>query len=141
MLPRNSIERFRIGRMEHHPDYRDHLIKTRQRSQTEYDKAILILSGGALAVTISFVKDIVGGHASGMPLLLISWVCWGISCASVLYSHYSSVVAHNEAIDAIDNEREPDIASDKLTGVLNRVSGGLFLLGLLFFCVFAYVNV
>lgn len=118
-----------------------HLVETRQKSQKEYDKAVLILSGGALAVTISFVRDIVGGHASCMPLLFISWVCWGISCASVLYSHFSSVVAHNEAIDAIDNNREPDIASDKLTTVLNRASGGLFLLGLLLFCVFAYLNV
>jgi hypothetical protein len=124
------------------PDpYREHLVKTRQKSQTEYDKAILLLSGGALAVTISFVRDIVGGRALCMPLLFIAWFFWGLSCASVLYSHYSSVVAHNEAIAAYDQDGEPDIASNKLTKVLNLLSGGLFLLGLLAFCLFAYVNI
>jgi hypothetical protein len=121
-------------------DYRKHLVDTRQKSQDAYDKTVLALSAGALGVTISFVKEIVGGHPVLLRLLLVAWICWGISCATVLYSHFSSVAAHNEAIAALDENREPNIGSDKATKILNLVSGALFLLGLLLFCVFAYIN-
>jgi hypothetical protein len=116
------------------------LVDTRQKSQDAYDKTVLALSAGALGVTISFVKEIVGGHPVLLRLLLVAWICWGISCATVLYSHFSSVAAHNEAIAALDENREPNIGSDKATKILNLVSGALFLLGLLLFCVFAYIN-
>jgi hypothetical protein len=123
--------------------YRKHLVKTRQASQTSYDSAVLMLSGGGLGVSIAFIKDIVGGanHAQWMPLAVFAWFFWGISCASVLYSHFSSVVAHDEWIDALDNNREPDIASDKLTRCFNVASGVLFLLGAFFFCLFTYINI
>ena len=116
------------------------MVDTRQKSQDAYDKTVLALSAGALGVTISFVKEIVGGHPVSLRLLLVAWICWGISCATVLYSHFSSVAAHNEAIAALDENREPNIGSDKATKILNLVSGALFLLGLLLFCVFAYIN-
>lgn len=122
------------------PTYRDHLVETRQKSQDSYDKAVLALAGGGLGVTINFVKDIVGTHPRATVLLFTAWICWGISCATVLYSHFSSVAAHNEAIATLDEDREPDIASDKLTRLLNVGSGALFLLGLLLFGLFAYIN-
>jgi hypothetical protein len=123
--------------------YRNHLVKTRQASQSNYDKAVLLLSAGALGVSMTFVKDIVGDpkKAYWMPLLMVAWICWGISCASVLYSHFASVSAHDESIAALDDEREPDIASNKMTGFLNVTSGVFFLVGLVLFCVFAYCNI
>jgi hypothetical protein len=121
-------------------DYRKHLVDTRQKSQDAYDKTVLALSAGALGVTISFVKEIVGGHPRVTWLLFTAWACWGISCAAVLYSHFSSVAAHKEAIAALDENREPEIGSNKATKIFNIVSGAVFLLGLLFFCVFAYIN-
>jgi hypothetical protein len=121
-------------------DYRKHLVDTRQKSQDAYDKTVLALSAGALGVTINFVKKIVGSHPASTRLLLLAWICWGVSCATVLYSHFSSVAAHKEAIAALDEDREPNIASNKLTKILNIGSGALFLLGLLLFCLFAYSN-
>lgn len=126
--------------MASHDTYRKHLVKTRQKSQDAYDKTVLALSAGALGVTINFVKDIIGGHPHSTGLLLVAWACWGVSCATVLYSHFSSVAAHNEAIAALDENREPDIASNKLTKCLNAISGALFLIGLILFCIFAYCN-
>jgi hypothetical protein len=121
-------------------DYRRHLVETRQKSQDAYDKTVLVLSAGALGVTINFVKEILGGHPVSTAFLLLAWICWGVSCATVLYSHFSSVAAHNEAIAALDADREPNEGSNKVTKILNIVSGALFLFGLLFFCVFAYSN-
>jgi len=121
-------------------DYRSHLVDTWHKSQDAYDKTVLALSAGALGVTISFVKDIVGAHPHVMGLLLAAWACWATSCAAVLYSHFSSVAAHNEAIAALDVDRKPNIGSNKVTKFLNRGSGVLFLIGLIVFCVFAYVN-
>ena len=123
--------------------YRKHLVERRGVSQGHYDNAVLALSAGALGVSITFVKNIIGDpkEAQWMPLLMIAWIFWGISCASVLYSHFASVSAHDESIDALDNRREPDIASNKITGLLNRLSGIFFMAGLLLFCAFAYSNI
>jgi hypothetical protein len=82
----------------------------------------------------------VGGHPRATGLLFVAWIFWGVSCATVLYSHFSSVVAHNEAITAFDKNGEPDIAANKLTKILNALSGTLFVLGLLVFGFFAYIN-
>jgi hypothetical protein len=126
--------------MDSDSDYRKHLVDTRQKSQDAYDKTVLALSAGGLGVTINFVKPIVGGQPHGKALLFWAWICWGLSCATVLYSHFASVAAHNEAIAALDEDREPDQASDKATKSLNIGSGALFLIGLLLFGLFAYRN-
>ena len=121
-------------------DYRAHLVETRQKSQQTYDNAVLVLSAGALGVTINFVKEVVRGEPHVVWLLTIAWACWGISCACILYSHFASVLAHREAIAAWDENREAEQALDKVTNSLNAASGGLFLLGLLLFCTFALYN-
>src|SRR5262245_25066253 len=74
--------------------YRTHLIESWQKSQVAYDKAVLALSAGALGVTINFVKDIIGGPPIAMWLLVLAWIAWAVSCAAILYSHFSSVAAH-----------------------------------------------
>jgi hypothetical protein len=121
-------------------EYRKHLVETRQKSQDAYDKTVLALSAGALGITINFVKAIIGAHPHSTGLLMTAWVCWGVGCAAVLYSHFASVTAHNEAIAALDEDREPDKGSDKVTMGLNFASGALFVVGLLLFGLFAYSN-
>ncbi len=40
--------------------YRQHLVDAEQQMQAEYDKAVLVLSGGAIGLSMTFLKDIVG---------------------------------------------------------------------------------
>ena len=41
-------------------EYRNGLIAAEQKSQDDYDKTIISLSGGALAISVVFIKDIMG---------------------------------------------------------------------------------
>src|SRR4051812_17758561 len=102
--------------------YRDLIEKGAQKSQSDYDKAVLTLSGGALGVSIAFVKDIVGKDAHHSYYLTAAWLLWGVSCAAVLLSYYSSAVAHRkESADFVARpaaDRSFSFA-DFLTHVLN----------------------
>lgn len=125
--------------------YRAWLSKLEVESQRSYDKAILTLSGGALGVTISFLKNVLHtGSPTAMGFLLASWACWGASLASVLYSFYSSNLALRKAIKQMDlgtiTEEQPGGAYDVATAMLNAASGIFFLAGTFLFVYFAYAN-
>src|SRR5436190_223645 len=59
-------------------EYRAHLVEARQKAFEDFDKTVLLLSGGALGVSITFVKDLIGpGILFCKGCLLSSWACWG----------------------------------------------------------------
>jgi len=122
------------------------LLSTLERdSQNSYDKAILTLSGGALGVTISFVKNVIGNMPKGTVFMFASWVCWGLSLACVLFSFYASNLALRRAVIQLDNEtiedEQPGGAFDTITAVLNAASGCFFLAGTFLFVYFGYKNI
>jgi hypothetical protein len=54
--------------------YRQSLIDTQIKLSESYDKLLITLSGGALALSITFLKDVIGSKEISCPsLLLISW--------------------------------------------------------------------
>jgi len=130
---------------ESNKEYRDLLISTLQESQRAYDKAVLTLSGGALGVSIAFLRDIVGPHSivcSG--LLFAAWLLWGVSVCFVLVSFLSSAFAQRHAITKVDSGQ---IHSSHLGGwfdtvtlVLNIGSGFFFVVGVILFGLFSYRN-
>ncbi len=64
-------------------DYRHQLVILEQQSQTNFDKTLLTLAGGALGVSFAFVKDFLGGRPPTLAvLLLVAWLCWVLSLAS-----------------------------------------------------------
>jgi preprotein translocase subunit SecY len=126
-------------------DYRKALQDAGQRMQTQYDTAIMALSGGALGVSMTFLKDIVlaKGVHNGVALL-IAWSCWGASVTCILISFYSSVAAFRKAVDQLDEKtiyvQKPGGTSDCATKVLNFLAGLFFVLGVIFIVVFAASN-
>ena len=65
-------------------DYRGLLISTEQASQTDFDKGVLALSGGALGLSFAFTKDIVGTtHVVHIGFLLSAWIAWAASSTAV----------------------------------------------------------
>ena len=122
------------------------LLSTLERdSQNSYDKAILTLSGGALGVTISFVKNVIGNTPKDTGFMFASWICWGLSLACILFSFFASNLALRRAVIQLDNEtiedEQPGGALDIFTAVLNAASGGFFLVGISFFVYFGYKNI
>lgn len=127
-------------------EYREKLLELEQQMQSSYDKAVMTLSGGALGISLTFIKDV----ASKTPLhapnwLLCAWICWGLSITGVLFSFFSSSMALRRAV------RQTDIGTmymeavggpwNIVTSILNPLAGLLFLLGVIAICVFVGGNV
>lgn len=125
-------------------EYRELLQRLENESQQSYDKAVMTLSGGALAVSFAFVKDFVPLEGANSLLFLIAaWIAWGLSLAATLLSHFFSTYALRSMIKAEDSgEREPSPGwLDSVTGALNFISGALFVTGVLLLAFFVYFNI
>jgi hypothetical protein len=125
--------------------YKEVLTRLEQEAQSDYDKAVMALSGGALGVTFSFWKELSGRAApvhSGF--LVVAWICWGLSVTSVLFSFYTSQRALRHAISQVEERTiylyRPGGWFGRITTSLNAFGGILFFLGLLLTCIFAYQN-
>ncbi|MEI9962542.1 MAG: hypothetical protein WDM76_15905 [Limisphaerales bacterium] len=126
-------------------DYRKALQVLEQKMQSEYDKAIMALSGGALGVSMTFLKDIVLDQGvSGGNFLLWAWVCWGISVTCTLFSFYTSAQALRRAVQQTDDRAiYLEMVGGKfncVTKILNFCAGALFMLGVILIVLFASRN-
>lgn len=125
-------------------EYRDHLIAAEQKAQEDFDKTVLSLSNGALAVSFAFLKDIIGSAPTNIMVLTIAWICWALSSTSILVSYYMSNKALRRAIKQIDSnmirQEVPGGWYDKITGFLNGLGLVLFVIGLLCMIWFVKLN-
>ena len=126
-------------------EYRMHLQTAEQKSQEDFDKTVLSLSGGALGISFVFLKDVIGPHPIINPtLLFVAWVAWGTSSFSVLASYYLSHLALRKAIKQIDTRtirtERPGGWFTIATIVLNAVGAILFLVGVFAITLFANAN-
>ena len=129
-------------------EYRKSLLSLQQQMQSEYDKAILALSGGALGISLTFLKDIVvrpGSSEIRTPgFLLLAWVCWGASATCILFSYFTSASALEKAVAQTDT-REIYITArgglfNTVTRWLNAFAGLFFLFGVILLVFFTYKN-
>ena len=126
-------------------DYRKGLQSLEQQMQSEYDKAILALSGGALGVSMTFLKDVVVKQGvQGGGFLLAAWICWGLSVTSTLFSLYTSAHALRRAIHQTDDQTiYLELAGgrfNQITKVLNLCAGLLFFAGVVSVVMFVSRN-
>jgi hypothetical protein len=125
-------------------EHRNYLTEAHQKAYEDFDKTVLLLSGGALGVSITFVKDIIGpGMLLGKRALLWSWGCWVASLLMVLLSYYFSQLTLSRAIAELDaglNPQRPGGVYRKFTLLLNALSGLLFFVGLILFIIFVSKN-
>ena len=124
--------------------YRDTLLALEQKSQEAYDKTVLTLSGGALALSMAFIKDVVplsGAH--NKSLLFWAWAVWAGSMACSVMSFYVSGIALRKAICELDDPCTSKRHKfwDALTNLLNAGAGAFFILGVFSICIFAWRNI
>lgn len=125
--------------------YRDHLVVAEQKTQEDFDKTVLSLSGGALGISFAFITDVAGEPPFIQPLLLfLAWLCWGASVSSVLVSYFASHLALRKTIKQVDagqiyNARVGG-AYDLATAALNGLGALLFIGGVILVVYFAYLN-
>ena len=126
-------------------NYRQHLMAAEQKSQSEYDKWVITLSGGALGVSFAFLKDVVGTKSIvSTGWLLAAWICWALGISSGLASHFFSSLALRRAIKQTDEKIiyviRPGGWMSGLTFGLNIAAGVLFLCGVLSIIAFVAKN-
>lgn len=130
--------------------YKSGLQQAAADMQREFDKNLLLVAGGAFAVSMAFVKDIVASKAGGiikpdLTLFVWAWALWAISILATLYSFMTSSAAMRKAIDQTD-ERYIYIQHaggrwDVATRVLNWIAPGAFIGGMIFMLLFIYNSI
>ena len=126
-------------------EYRKFLVSAEQKAQEDFDKTVLALSGGALGVSFTFLKEVIGTNSIASPgFLLGSWISWGLSTFCILASYYLSHLALRQAIDQVDDGtiylQTPGGGFSSWTARLNAAGGVLFLTGVISITVFAGIN-
>lgn len=127
-------------------EYRQFLIDTRIKLNESYDKLIITLSGGALALSITFLKDVVGSKGIDHPqFLLISWALFVCSLSSILCSILFGLSAYKKALKQVDNEtiliEKAGGKSSSLSAVMHWLAAICLMFGLVFISLFAYYNI
>lgn len=135
----------REERAKHYAEYRKHLVTAEQKSQEDFDKTVLSLSGGALGISFVFLKDVIGPNPVSEPTLLFyAWAAWGGSTFCVLASYYLSHLALRNTIKQIDQDRlhkeKPGTFFSTATAFLNALGAILFLIGVCNITLFANAN-
>lgn len=98
-------------------DERRSLIDARFKVAESLDKALLTLSGGALAVSMTFIKDIVKNPVC-KSTLVFSWIFFGLAITVLLLSLYFCQLAYIKQRQIIDHKQNgnPNKNSNKREG-------------------------
>ncbi len=126
----------KIAELEENNKRDDFNLETRKYSGREFDRLIVILSGGGLTLSIGFIEKIDGDIlVAEKYFLLLTWISFTASLILILISHLTSM-------KSIDLEiLGEDLRSDKfdwITNTLNLVSLGFLFFAIVFFILFAY---
>ncbi|MFH0801162.1 MAG: hypothetical protein V2A78_02065 [bacterium] len=125
--------------------YRASLQQLEQQMQATYDKSVMTLSGAALGLSMTFIKDIADkSNLNATGWLLASWIVWGASITFILSSFFTSTLALQKAVQQTDENKIHDEPRGGIynifTNFLNVVAGILFVAGVITFCVFMKGN-
>ena len=128
--------------------YRDYLVQSERKSFEAYDKGLLTLSGGALGISIVFIRDIIGPEPLeciiNLNFLFSAWLCWGITLGGTLISFYISHLALRKTIKQLDDKsiynELPGGIYTVIIKYLNAFNGIMFLLGMILFVIFVKEN-
>jgi len=126
--------------------YRKELVEVKNKLNESYDKLVIALAGGALALSISFLKDVVSVEKiTCAPVLLSAWALFVVSLASVLGEILFGIAAQKEAIKQVDAgtiyESRPGGKYSTVTTSLHWSASVALILGLLCISFFAFKNI
>lgn len=114
-------------------EYRKSLIEIVPKLNENYNKLIVTLSGGALGLSIVFLKDIIAQDlVQQCNLIIVSWVLLIFSLTSVLGSLLFGIKAHKKAIAQVDRNL---IYSETPGGIYTKITDGLHYSGTLFLVI------
>lgn len=125
-------------------DERRLLIEAEQKGAQQFDKAILALAGGALAISITFIKNI-APHPIIETIYLLerAWIAFILSLLSTLCSFLTSQSACRRQRDIIELEESHNEKNKYATCTkwLNIFSIIFFILGIAYLSIFCIENI
>lgn len=128
-------------------EYRRFLVAGAQGSQEALDKALLTLSGGALGISVVFIKDILGPQlVVRLGALTTAWSSWSLSILLVVASFDMASRANRTAIAKCDDgtiyehSKAPGGVFSYLTRACNFGAAALFVVGVIAMLVFVSAN-
>jgi hypothetical protein len=126
---------------------RDKISDAINESQSDFEKNLVYLSAGALALSIGFIEKIIKiQDASGRCLLIASWGLLASTLLLNLASHLISVRNSTKAREEMDKGTKYEIlverisCRNKIMRTLNWITYALFALGVILTVIFCSVN-
>lgn len=127
-------------------EYRKCLIDVQVKLSESFDKLIITLAGGALGLSITFLKDLVTLNDIVYPFfLLFAWGLFVCSLACILGEILFGIKAYKKAIKQCD---DGTIYNEKVGGKASSVSNYLqisatitLIAGLFFISLFVFLNI
>ena len=134
-------------------DEREGLENARFRVAESFDKALLTLSGGALALSMTFITDI-ASNPIRKGYLVLAWLFFGMSLVILLLNMYFCQLAYEKERKKLDAEqakksgldinREKNNDNRNIWGVITRIGNCsalvLFAMGVIVLSVFIFTN-
>ena len=147
----NPDDKERKAKYELYLEERKLLIQAKKEGSQQFDKAILTLAAGALAISITFINQI-APHPKPETICYLAWgwVAFGISLISTLASFFTSqeacrkqiAILEYELLDKKESEsNKPRNNWAKWTKCLNIVSILAFVIGVFFLGYFSISNI
>ncbi len=135
----------------YYPVYQQHRGKLQEiwiDQSRELDKAVLTISSGALAISITFIDKIVHGHEILFPFfLLLSWLLFALTMFTTTLSFLTSRKSLGKQIDLYDDYYINNLPVERrekfysfITTVLSVVSIICLVSGIASISYFAYAN-
>ena len=108
--------------MTENSEYRESLVRGFHANQRSYDRTILTLASGGLAISIAFYKNFIG-EEQALCLVYLSWAwkCWVASLITLLVGYIVGQLANWKAI----KQHDTNYTGKKWGGVYNNVATGL----------------
>ena len=128
-----------------HQRLHTHLLENYGRVSESFPKLILLLSGGALTLSITFLEKLVhGAHVRALWVLLAGWISLLLSLGAISFAIIASMHVSRLAIeDFYESLRGEQNDVDKWGNrvhLANIAAVGLLFVGLALLAVFAALN-
>jgi hypothetical protein len=128
-------------------NYRQGLVNSKFKVAEDFDKALLALSGGALGISMTFIKDIVT-RPECKWILVISWTCFGLAITILLLGFRVCRKAYIQEIESLDARQEKSKKTNnkknawiEATEVANNFALIFFIIGLILLAAFIFINI
>ncbi len=144
-----AIQSVSDTRLELFNEHRKQAWQDIQASTDQFDKSLLTLSSGALALSLAFIKDLVPFKAAvGVSWLYVSWMSFVVCIIVTLFSFQISVQALKLNLEHVRKyyiEKKDEYFAkqnlwSKAVSWCSVLGGGFFLLGIICTMVFVFKN-